>query len=507
MMNAQEWLDQTYQKENRKEIESIKHDDTKELSGKLLLDDFHKLVELDLSHHNLTKLDISDCYELRKIVIDHNSLTRLLNYPRDLVNPEKLTYLNIMNNNFDKIDLNHFSRFINLETLFIGTDDRGKIEQGFYNRFYGHLRSLKHLTKLKALDICGTDISKGLCHLPDSLKDFFCEVYRSEAKVAKIKRKLEPFEGDVIKYKEDKLKKVPQKKLAEINGIEVQEQSVEINNLLIVGRTGNGKSALANVLSGTNKFKESEKSVSETKNFLDEEFTHNEKRYRVVDTIGMGDTRLSKKQVLIRIAEAVYTMKEGINQILFVVGRRFTKEEIEAFELLKKVIFESNIIKHTTIVRTNFTNFRNPDKCKIDRQELVGDSKFLAELINSCNGIIYVDNPSVEVECERRLLLNKEDREFSRNKILTHLEGFQGNYKPYLKTWDQLYLKIRNYIKIKHDLEEALKSSNISSEEIDKLKAKIEKLESKVVGETELRCDVEIPCFAKIKINFRSLND
>ncbi|CAG8851065.1 26842_t:CDS:1, partial [Racocetra persica] len=88
--------------------------------------------------------------------------------------------------------------------------------------------------------------------------------------------------------------------------------------------------------------------------------------------------------------------------------------------------------------------------------------------------------------CERRLLLNKEDREFSRNKILTHLEGFQGNYKPYLKTWDQLYLKIRNYMKIKHDLE-ALQSSNISSEEINKLRVKIEKLETKVVGETELR--------------------
>ncbi|CAG8714141.1 7107_t:CDS:2, partial [Cetraspora pellucida] len=373
MVKAQEWLDQNYPKENRNEFVLLICEDTKKLDNELFLDHFYKLVELDLSHHNITKLD-----------------------------------------------------------------------------------------------------------------------------VAKIKKKLEPFGGNIKKYKKEKLRKVFRKKLAENNTLEeIQDQSVEIKNLLIVGRTGNGKSALANVLSGTNGFKESDKSVSETRYFQDEMFTHNSTIYRVVDTIGMGDTRLSKNQVLLRIAEAVYTMKEGINQILFVVGRRFTKEEIEAFELLKKVIFESNIIKHTTIIRTNFTNFRNPDKCKIDRQELVAENKFIVDIINSCNGIIHIDNPPIEVDCERRLLLNKEDREISRNKLLTHLENFQGNYKPYLKTWDQLYLKVRNYMKIKHDLEEVLRYSNFSSEEVNRLKEKIEKLEEKVVGETELQCDIEIPLLAK----------
>jgi len=32
---------------------------------------------------------------------------------------------------------------------------------------------------------------------------------------------------------------------------------IEVRSILIIGRTGNGKSALANVISGTNKFKES----------------------------------------------------------------------------------------------------------------------------------------------------------------------------------------------------------------------------------------------------------
>ncbi|CAG8773927.1 9959_t:CDS:1 [Cetraspora pellucida] len=497
MTEAQEWLDQNYPKEKRNDIISLEcKDNTLKLIGELLLDNFCGLVELDLSLHDITKLDVSDCYELERIIFANNILTSL---PGDFIYPEKLTYLNIMNNNIDKIDLNYFCKFINLKTLFIGTNDKYKMDHCFYNRFYGHLRSLKDLTQLEALDISNTDISKGLSYLPDSLKDFRFRVYRPEAKVAKIKEKLEPFGEDFKKYKKTKSRKLSYKRFVKNNEVEeVQEQSAEIKNLLIVGRTGNGKSALANVLSDTSRFKESEKSISETRKFLDEIFTHNGTTYRVVDTIGMGDNRLSKNDVLIEITEAVYAIKEGINQILFVVGRRFTKEEIDAFELIKGAIFESNIIKHTTIIRTNFPNFKNSAKCKEDRQDLFEGNEFLAEMLNSCNGIIHVDNPSVEVECERRLAFNREDRENSRKKILDHLENFKENYKPDLMPWDQLYLKVRNYMKIKHNLQR----SDISSDEANTLKAQMEKLEEKVVRETDLH--YAVPPFAKLLISYNT---
>ncbi|CAG8463723.1 776_t:CDS:2 [Dentiscutata heterogama] len=458
---------------------------------------------MDLSNNDITKLDVSDCYVLGRIIVANNSLTKFLNQPRDIINPEKLTYLNMMNNNIDEINLNHFYDFYNLEELYIGTDDRLKLEQGSYNRFHGTLRPLKNLTHLKVLDISNTDISKGLRHLPNSLEKFFFDANRPGAKVARIKEKLRPFKGDFKKYKKEKSMKISRKKSVE--NYESEDQ-LEINNLLIVGRTGNGKSTLANVLSNTNRFKESDKSVSVTRYFEDEMFTHNGKLYRVVDTIGVGDTKLPKKQVILRIAEAVFTMKEGINQVFFVVGRRFTKEEIDTFELLKTVIFESNIIKHTTIIRTNFTNFRYPDRVKTDRQEIMDENKVLAEIINSCNGIIHIDAPPINIDCELRSRLNKEDRKESRNILLNHIERFNGNYKPYLKTWDQLYVKVCNYMKMKYELEKILQNSN-SFEEINRIKEKIAKLEEKVVKETELQCDVEIPLFAKIKLCFKSKNE
>ena len=94
-------------------------------------------------------------------------------------------------------------------------------------------------------------------------------------------------------------------------------------NLLIVGRTG-GKSTLANVLSDSDECKESGYSIRETKNFRKKVFQWNGTNYRVVDTIGVGNTKLTKKEVLYKIAERFYSMPEGTSQVLFVVEERFT---------------------------------------------------------------------------------------------------------------------------------------------------------------------------------------
>lgn len=43
--------------------------------------------------------------------------------------------------------------------------------------------------------------------------------------------------------------------------------------ILLIGRSGRGKSTLANVVTNTNNFKESSSSVSETKKVQSEQFT------------------------------------------------------------------------------------------------------------------------------------------------------------------------------------------------------------------------------------------
>src|SRR4051794_25076918 len=71
--------------------------------------------------------------------------------------------------------------------------------------------------------------------------------------------------------------------------------------IFLIGSTGKGKSTLANVITGLeNKFKESEKSTSGTREIQKEEFTDKDSNisYAVIDTVGMGDTKLKKEEVL-----------------------------------------------------------------------------------------------------------------------------------------------------------------------------------------------------------------
>ncbi len=112
----------------------------------------------------------------------------------------------------------------------------------------------------------------------------------------------------------------------------------ELREVLVLGRMGAGKSALCNVITGENKFQESEFGVSSTKNYMIEEADREGIHYKVIDTVGLGDTRMTSQGVLQKLAEACITTK-GFHQLLFVASGRITQEEIESFELLQTVFF------------------------------------------------------------------------------------------------------------------------------------------------------------------------
>src|SRR6185312_6707864 len=102
--------------------------------------------------------------------------------------------------------------------------------------------------------------------------------------------------------------------------------------IFLIGSTGKGKSTLANVLvnevrDGQFKnfreiFKESGASVSGTREIQKEEFIEENINYAIIDTVGIGDTKLKREEILDKIAEAVYLAREGISQILFVINGR-----------------------------------------------------------------------------------------------------------------------------------------------------------------------------------------
>src|SRR6185312_14473326 len=287
--------------------------------------------------------------------------------------------------------------------------------------------------------------------------------------------------------------------------------------ILLIGRSGRGKSTLANVITNTNKFRESSASVSATKEIQFEKFedVDNKINYAIIDTPGIGDTKMSDNEVLNIIAKAVYLGRDGISQVLFVNDGRFDQYEMATYDLLRTIIFDENITKHTTIVRTRFPEFRDEEEYQKDIDSMVEEAKKketelrqkivdkkreienltsddeqyqklleeikkiekelaatnLDKIIESCQRrIVYVDNPSLEVKDANKLKMNKEDREDSQKILLEHLkENCQGEpYRPekLTKLSDEIKDVYSEYLEKKKELEEEMKRLNSGSSQI-----------------------------------------
>ncbi|EXX73154.1 uncharacterized protein OCT59_006968 [Rhizophagus irregularis] len=202
--NAQKYLKTTYPTKNEREKETMLVISKKNLENHLDLSEFVNLEKLNCSGNDLTSLDISknkhlteiDCSQNKIISLDLSnclyikSITancnQLIDIRLPIVNSEKLEYLNLLDNSFSQ-NLNYFSRFVNLKELLIGSIDGDRIQQGKFNKFYGSMKPLKSMIKLKSLSINNTDIDSGLEFLPDCITNFRCLAdKRSEAKVKKI---------------------------------------------------------------------------------------------------------------------------------------------------------------------------------------------------------------------------------------------------------------------------------------------------------------------------------
>jgi hypothetical protein len=215
----------------------------------------------------------------------------------------------------------------------------------------------------------------------------------------------------------------------------------EKRTILLLGRTGNGKSTTANVISNTGHFAESEYGVSETRGIQEGIFRVKKENidFHIVDTIGIGDTRFDEREVLLKLAEATNAIKNGLNQILFVTSGRFTEEEVKAYTLLRTVFFAEDIGEYTTIVRTKFPSFRRVEKCRLDKEKMIAENDDVADIIRSCKKLVHVNNLTEEEDPE--LKSRKECRDILR----AHLKFNCGEvYRP--KNLDEANERIRNHM-------------------------------------------------------------
>lgn len=162
-------------------------------------------------------------------------------------------------------------------------------------------------------------------------------------------------------------------------------QPVQKRNVIVLGKTGTGKSTVANKIAGDNNFDIAKTLKSATSKVSHCEATTQDPKsnirydFKIIDTIGLFDTSIDDKknndQIMKEIKEYLNdVIPEGITLVLFIFRQgRYTQEEQETFKFITEN-FRGDISEISALVITNCEN-EDDDA----RQDIIDDFKKTAK--------------------------------------------------------------------------------------------------------------------------------
>ncbi|CEM29216.1 unnamed protein product [Vitrella brassicaformis CCMP3155] len=184
-------------------------------------------------------------------------------------------------------------------------------------------------------------------------------------------------------------------------------------SIVLLGATGNGKSTLANIICGDEKFEAKDDVSSVTQRCQHADFTYRGKCYRVVDTVGFKDTSLSDEQVMEQLQQTSIHAMEGVTAFIIVLRHgRFTSSEHLSLMAIKNTFTEDALKKHACIVVTHTEN---------------NTSKEIGDKIKQSDNVKY---KSWYDKVEGRVLAAEKDDEASIEALCRHFNEHEVEDQP-----------------------------------------------------------------------------
>mmetsp|Transcript_143319 Transcript_143319/g.445505 ORF Transcript_143319/g.445505 Transcript_143319/m.445505 type:complete len:326 (+) Transcript_143319:788-1765(+) len=123
---------------------------------------------------------------------------------------------------------------------------------------------------------------------------------------------------------------------------------------MVFGKTGAGKSHLANLMVGFRAFESADSLASVTNQDSVRKATSQDGRLTVLDTIGFGDTRLPPETVVRSLRDTACEAPGGIDALLFVLKKeRVTAAEQETLSYVTQLLFGPDCLPNLYMVVTH----------------------------------------------------------------------------------------------------------------------------------------------------------